>query len=70
MPYMSKDYNNPSDSSYWTIKKFVESFEINSFIYKTCLFLCYCENSLFIGPEHGQILTGDQLTVHNNNSEA
>ena len=62
---MSKDYNNPSDSSY-----FVESFEINSFIYKTCLFLCYCENSLFIGPEHGQILTGDQLTVHNNNSEA
>ena len=39
-------------------KKFVESFDINSFFQNETILPCYCESSPFIDPEHGHILTG------------
>ena len=48
-------------------KMFVESFDINSFIQDEAILTCRHENSLFIDPERGYMLTGDLQIAQNNN---
>ena len=40
-------------------EKFVESFNINTFIQNATILSCHCENSPFNDPEHGYVLIGD-----------
>lgn len=44
-------------------KKFIESFDINSFIQNQTILTCHCENSPFIRTEHGHVLNGDLQIV-------
>ena len=45
----------------------VETFDINRFIQKKIILSCNLENLLFIVPEDGCILTGNQRISRNNN---
>ena len=60
---MSKDdiinYKKTIRSWLFNHKKFVESFYINSFIKNETNLPCHGENSPFIWPEYGHILTGN-----------
>ena len=45
---------------------FVESFGINSFIQNETILPCLFEDSPFVDPKHGHILTEDLRVVLNN----
>ena len=47
-------------------EKFVELFNINTFIQNATILSCHCENSPFNDPEHGHILIGDLWIVRYN----